>query len=122
MNVNTKPASQKQIRYSRGSATCTCRNSMLPKASTVVWHSDTNANTPKRPRNSWCSFGYPSSIWTLRETSTLMATASSSEPTHSPNVVYSGAICEPKFSAGNTAWRSSCTGADRAEAKASGSE
>ncbi len=51
MNVNTKPASQKQIRYSKGSLTCTFRNSILPTANTVVWQSDTKANTPKRPRN-----------------------------------------------------------------------
>ena len=46
----------------------------------------------------------------------------SNDPTHSASVVYNGAMAEPKSSTGNTAMRSTPTGADTALARASGSE
>ena len=91
---------------SAGSATCTCKNSRFPKPITVVCASDKNASTPKRPMNSWRGCGSDSCSRVRSETVGFTTTRIKSDPMNRASVVYSGAMAEPKFSAGNTASRS----------------
>ena len=110
-NVNTSPAIQKHSMNSVGSATCTCKNSRFPRPITVVCASDKNASTPKRPMNSWRGCGSDSCSRVRSETVGFTTTRIKSDPMNRASVVYSGAMAEPKFSAGNTASRSMPTGA-----------
>ena len=87
MNVNTRPANQKQAMKSSGWATCTCRNSRLPSPMSVVCASDSTAMTPKRPRNSSRGFGSCRASRVRADTVGFKATRMSSDPMNSASVV-----------------------------------